>query len=138
AATTLNGQSVIPWTGGPISVSITSPTPPSAISHTGVVFALCSNQTLCSSGTTWLNGTVATVCGQLFVECYDGSQSGLEFIHGFSNSGVGTALAPIVRGGTLTKGRSGACTDDSAAYLMRNGNCKVGAQGDSGVGVALG
>ena len=138
AATTLNGQNVIPWTGGPLSVSISSPTPPAAISHTGVVFALCSNQNLCGSGTTWLNGTVAAVCGQLFVQCYDGSQSGLEFIHGYSTSGTGTAATPIVRSVTLTTGGGGACTDNSAPYFILNGGCKVGAQANVDFGFSLG
>jgi hypothetical protein len=135
AATTLNGQSLVPWTGGPVSVSISSPTPPSAISHNGVVFALCSNQTLCGSGTTWLNGTVAAVCGRLFVQCYNGDQTGLEFIHGYSTAGIGTAATPIVRSVTLTKGGSGACTDDSAPYFMLNGGCTIGVQANVDFGL---
>src|SRR5205085_4680003 len=94
--------------------------------------------TLCGSGTTWLNGTVAAVCGQLFVQCFDGSQSGLEFIHGYSSSGIGTAAAAIVRDVTLTKGGGGACTDDSAPYFMLNGGCKIGAQVDIDFGFSLG
>ena len=109
------------WTGGPVSVSI-----PSGASQVGVVIALCSNTATCgpSKGTGWLtSGTVAAVCGQLYVQCWNNGSSGLDFIQGYSTTGVGTSIAPILRSVTLT---SGNCTDNSAPYFLLNGGCKLG------------
>jgi hypothetical protein len=128
----LNGVNVTPWTGGPVSVSVPSRSPDSDV---GVVMALCSNPAICgpSKGTAWLSGgTVAGVCGQLYVSCFNGDQSGLDFIHGYSTTGIGTAIAPIVRDVSLT---SGACTDDSSPYFLLNGGCGIGVQAQLDFGV---
>ena len=124
----LNGQSLTPWTGGPVSVTIPTRSPQSDV---GVVIALCSNKNLCgpTKGNGWLTDSTKTlnnVCSQLYVTCQAGDQTGLEFIHGYGTTGIGTAATPIIRSVTLTKGGSGACTDDSAPYFMLNGGCKVG------------
>src|SRR5439155_16547125 len=85
-----NGVNVIPWTGGPVSIAVPTRTPQSDV---GVVIALCSHPTLCgpTKGAAWLTGTLAGVCGQLFVTCFNGDQTGLGFIHGYNTGGVGTA-----------------------------------------------
>jgi putative Flp pilus-assembly TadE/G-like protein len=125
--TTLNGQSLTPWTGGPASFSVTSPN-----KNMGVVFALCSNPKICgpTKGDAWLTDptkTLSQVCGQLFVTCVNGDQTGLEFIQGYSTSGTGSSTVPLLRSVTLRKDAgSGACTDDSAPYFMLNGGCKIG------------
>ena len=121
----LNGLNVVSWTGGPVSVSIPTRSPDSDV---GVILALCSNAALCgpSSGTGWLTGgTLAGVCGQLYVSCYNGDQTGLGFIHGYSTTGTGSATAPIVRDVSLSKGT---CSDDSSPYFLLNAACNLGAQ----------
>jgi hypothetical protein len=128
ASQVLNGQSLTPWTGGPVSVTIPTRSPQSDV---GVVIALCSNQNLCGQGkgTGWLTDgtkTLNDVCSQLFVTCQAGDQTGLEFIHGYGTTGTGSASAPLIRDVTLTKGGNGACTDDSAPYFILNGGCKIG------------
>jgi Putative Flp pilus-assembly TadE/G-like len=128
ASSVLNGQNLTPWTGGPVSVTIPTRSPQSDV---GVVIALCSNKNLCgpTKGNGWLTDSTKTlndVCSQLYVTCHAGDQTGLEFIHGYSTTGNGSSTAPILRSVTLTKGGSGACTDDSAPYFMLNGGCKVG------------
>jgi Flp pilus assembly protein TadG len=120
--TTLNGQSLIPWSGiSTAAVSVQT-------ANTGVVIALCTNRRLCSNpaSTTWMSGSLAAVCGQALVTCDagTGARPGLEFIHGYSTSGTGSASNPIVRSVTLS---SGTCTDDSAPYFLLNGGCTVGA-----------
>jgi Putative Flp pilus-assembly TadE/G-like len=135
APTTLNGQTLTPWSGGPVSVSVAS-------AHTGVVIALCSNRTLCPrpkppapANTAWLmSGSLAGVCAQIFVTCVKGSGSapGLQFIRGYNSGGSGSAGAPIVRSVTLT---SGTCTDDSSPYFILNGGCRVGVQAAVDFGV---
>ncbi len=118
SAQTLNGVGVISWTGGPVTVPIST-------KDTGVVIALCTNKKLCGTpgNNAWLSGSVSAVCGQLFVTCQVGNGTGLEFIRGYSTSGTGSATAPILRSVTLT---SGTCTDDSAPYFLLNGGCKIG------------
>jgi Flp pilus assembly protein TadG len=126
----LNGVNVTGWTGGPVSVSI-----PSGTTRIGVVLALCSNAATCgpSKGTGWLtSGSVAAVCSKLYVQCWNNGSSGLEFIHGYTTSGVGTATAPILRSVTLTRG---ACTDDSAPYFLLNAGCNLGVQAQLDFGI---
>jgi hypothetical protein len=139
AASVLNGQSLTSWTGGPVSVSISSPNAITnlAPAHVGVVIALCSNPAICGDGmgNAWLSGTVSGVCGQVFVTCHKGDQTGLELIHGYTTLGVGTAAAPILRSVTLTKGGTGACTDDSAPYFLLNAGCKIGVNAELDFGV---
>src|SRR5207248_2369633 len=121
-ATTLNGLSLTPWSSGAVSVSI-------ATAHTGVVIVLCSNKGLCKKPavTTWLTGpgTIGAICAQALVKCIQKTGGGLEMIRGYSNSGSGSASAPIVRDVTLLPG---GCTDDSSPYFLLNGGCSVGAQ----------
>jgi hypothetical protein len=133
----LNGQNLTPWTGGPVSVTIPTGTQQS---HVGVVIALCSNKSICgpTKGDAWLTGatkTVNDVCSQLYVTCHASDQTGLELIHGYSTTGAGSSSAPIIRSVTLTKGGSGACTDDSAPYFMLNGGCKVGVNASVDFGI---
>ena len=126
----LNGVNVTGWTGGPVSVSI-----PSGASQVGVVIALCSNAATCgpSKGTAWLtSGSVAAVCGELYVQCWNNGSSGLDFIQGYSTTGTGTAAAPILRSVTLTPGN---CTDNSAPYFLLNGGCKLGVQAQLDFGI---
>jgi hypothetical protein len=127
-AQVLNGQNLTPWTGGPVSVTVPTRSPQSDV---GVVIALCSNRNLCgpTKGDDWLTDSTKTlndVCAQLYVTCQAADQTGLEFIHGYSTTGTGSSTAPILRSVTLTKGGTGACTDDSAPYFILNGGCKVG------------
>lgn len=133
----LNGQNLTPWTGGPVSVTIPTRSPQSDV---GVVIALCSNKSICgpTKGNGWLTDSTKTlndVCSQLYVTCHAGDQTGLEFIHGYSTTGTGSSTAPILRSVTLTKGGSGACTDDSAPYFMLNGGCKVGVNASLDFGI---
>lgn len=130
AATTLNGLSLIPWSGistDPVSVQ----TP-----HTGVVIALCSNRRLCSdpANTNWMSGSLAAVCNQALITCDagTGTRPGLELIHGYNAGGTGTAANPILRSVTLTVGT---CTDDSAPYFLLNGGCTVGVDAELDFGV---
>jgi hypothetical protein len=133
---TLNGQSLTPWTAGPFSFSVTSPN-----KDMSIVFALCSNPTICGPGKSdaWVTDatkSLSTVCGQLFVTCLNGDQTGLEFLQGYSSSGTGSASAPILRSVTLRKDvGNGACTDDSAPYFLLNANCKIGADAKVDFGV---
>jgi hypothetical protein len=133
----LNGQSLTPWYGGPVSVTIPTGTQQS---HVGVVIALCSNKSICgpTKGDAWLTGPTKTlndVCSQLYVTCHASDQTGLELIHGYSTTGAGSSSAPIIRSVTLTKGGNGACTDDSAPYFMLNGGCKIGVNASVDFGI---
>ncbi len=130
ASTTLNGQSLIPWSGvsmAPVSIQTRD---------TGVVIALCTNKRLCSdpANTNWMTGSLAAVCSQPLVTCDAGSgtRPGLEFIHGYSESGTGSASNPILRSVTLT---SGTCTDDSAPYFLLNGGCAAGVDAELDFGI---
>jgi hypothetical protein len=123
AVQTLNGQSLTTWTGAPTQISLSS-----SAAHVGVVIALCSNKSLCSdpADTNWLNGSLATVCGHVFVRCHSsgaGATPGLELIYGYNGAGTGSTAAPIVRATTLT---SGTCGDDSSPYFLLNGGCSIG------------
>jgi hypothetical protein len=104
-----------------------------------VVIAVCSNPAICGAGkgNAWLSGTVSGVCGQLFVACHNGDQTGLEFIHGYTTSGIGTAAAPILRSVTLMRDllATGACKDDSAPYFLLNADCKIGVQAELDFGI---
>jgi hypothetical protein len=134
--TTLNGQNLTPWTAGPFSFSVTSPN-----KDMSIVFALCSNKTICGpgKGNGWVTDntkSLSQVCGQLFVTCQNSDQTGIEFLQGYSSGGTGSASAPILRSVTLRKDAgNGACTDDSAPYFMLNGGCKIGADAKIDFGV---
>jgi hypothetical protein len=126
----LNGVNVTGWTGGPVSVAI-----PSGTTQVGVVIALCNNTGTCggSHGTGWLtSGSVAAVCSELYVQCWNNGSSGLGFVQGYSTTGAGTATAPILRSVTLTTGN---CTDNSAPYFLLNGGCKLGVQAQLDFGI---
>jgi Putative Flp pilus-assembly TadE/G-like len=125
---TLNGKSVIVWDniGAPAAVNVQT-------KDTGVIFAL-------SGTTTWsLSGSASTICAQAFVTCYAADPAsglvsgGLQLIHGYSTTSVGTLLAPVVRNVSLY---NVTCSDNSAPYFVVNGGCTFGvrAQVDFGTG----
>jgi hypothetical protein len=130
AAQPLNGVNVVGWTGGPLSVAV-----PNATTKIGVVIALCSNAANCgpSKGTAWLtSGSVAAVCSELYVQCWNNGSTGLDFVQGYSTTGTGTSTAPIVRSVTLTKGT---CSDDSSPYFLLNAGCNLGVQAQLDFGI---
>ena len=111
---TANGESLTLWTGPAVSANIAS-------ARTGVVVAL-------SGKSGWTpSGTLAQICSQVLVQCYQGDEAGpwvgLSHIQGYSTSGTGTPTVPIVRDVTLYPV---GCTDDSAAYFLLHGSCSVG------------
>src|SRR5206468_2133815 len=102
-----------------------------ASSRTGVVIAL-------SGIASWTpSGTLTQICNQVLVECYDGGAAGpwtgIDFIHGYSNAGTGSASAPIVRDVSLY---NQTCMDGSGPYFLLNAGCAVGvrAKVDFGTG----
>jgi hypothetical protein len=112
----LNGRTLVQWdnVGAPVPVTIGSP-------NTGVVVAL-------SGQTNWsLGGTLSAICSQVLVDCYSGGSggpwSGLEFLHGYPTTGIGTPAAPILRDVYLY---NASCTDASGPYFLLNGNCTAG------------
>ena len=112
--TTLNGKTLTPWSSAGSPVNIAS-------SRTGIVIAL-------SGIPSWsATGTLSQICGQVLVECYDGGPAGpwtgLDFIHGYSTAGTGTASAPILRDVSLYKQ---SCADTSGAYFLLNAGCSIG------------
>ncbi len=74
-------------------------------------------------------GTLTTICGQSpnLVKCYagDGNQSGISFIHGWSDAPA-TPAAPKIRDFSVTDVDCGA-DDDSAPYFLLTGDCHLGA-----------
>jgi hypothetical protein len=111
---TANGESLTLWTGAAISANIQS-------AHTGVVVAL-------SGKSAWVpSGTLAQICGEILVQCYDGDVAGpwtgLSHIQGYSTAGTGSPTAPILRDVSLYPV---GCTDDSAAYFLLHAGCSVG------------
>ncbi len=112
--TTLNGQSLVEWTGSASAVNIDS-------ARTGVIIAM-------SGLASWTpSGTLGQICDQPLVECYEGADvgpwTGLSYIHGYSTTGVGTPLAPIVRDTILY---NQGCSDGSGPYFLLNAGCTVG------------
>jgi putative Flp pilus-assembly TadE/G-like protein len=112
--TTLNGKTLVQWSSTSAPVNIAS-------SRTGVIIAL-------SGIPSWSpTGTVSQICNQVLVECYDGADvgpwAGLDFIHGYSTAGTGTAAAPIIRDVSLY---NQSCADGSGAYFLLNAGCSVG------------
>lgn len=111
---TLNGVSLTQWASGGSPVNIAS-------SKTGVIIAL-------TGIPSWSpTGTLSQICNQVLVECYDGADvgpwTGLDFIHGYSTAGTGTAAAPIVRDVTLY---NRTCADNSGPYFLLHAGCSVG------------
>ncbi|MBA2642137.1 MAG: hypothetical protein H0U82_04320 [Actinobacteria bacterium] len=95
-----------------------------ASENTGVVI-LVSKQ----NNTPSLSGTLAEICAQDpgLVTCYagDGNQSGLSFIHGWSDAPA-TPAQPRICDVSLV---SVTCGDDlSAPYFLRAGDCDLGAK----------
>ncbi len=74
-------------------------------------------------------GTLTAICSQApnLVKCYagDGNQSGLTFIHGWSDA-PGTPVAPKIRDVRVVDVNC-ATDDDSAPYFLLTGECDVGA-----------
>jgi hypothetical protein len=111
--TTYNGESLVQWTGSSTSVNVQS-------SRVGVVVVMSGLATFNGSG------TLAQMCGQPLVECYQGADVGpwvgLSFIHGYSTTGTGSAAAPIVRDAILY---NVGCSDDSAPSFLLHAGCTV-------------
>jgi hypothetical protein len=112
--TTLNGKTLTPWSSAGSPVNIAS-------AQTGVVIAL-------SGIPSWSpTGTLSAICNQVLVECYDGADvgpwTGLDFIHGYSTAGTGTASVPILRDVSLY---NQSCGDNSGPYFLLNAGCSVG------------
>jgi hypothetical protein len=126
---TLNGVSLTQWSSAGGAVNIAS-------SSTGIIVAL-------SGITGWTaSGTLKQICSQVLVECYDvtvatngdiTAATGIDFIHGYSTAGTGSATAPIVRDVTLF---NQSCSDSSGAYFLLHAACSVGvrAKVDFGTG----
>jgi hypothetical protein len=111
---TLNGVSLTQWSSAGSPVNIAS-------SRTGVVIAL-------SGIPSWSpSGTLSQICDQILVECYDGADTGpwtgLDFIHGYSTAGTGSATAPIIRDASLY---NQSCADGSGPYFLLHAGCSVG------------
>ena len=100
-----------------------------ASENTGVVI-LVSKEDDAPSLPTGGPGTLTTICSQApnLVKCYagDGNQSGLTFIHGWSDA-PGTPAAPQIRDAHVTDVDC-AADDDSAPYFLLTGDCTVGAR----------
>jgi hypothetical protein len=137
APATLNGQSLTRWTGFPVSLSVAHP-------NISVVIALAGDDSWTPTG-----GTLTSICNKVLIECYSVTQdpttgnvtaaTGLDFLHGYSTAGTGTALAPIVRDATLynAPGASG-CTDGSGPYFLLHAACNVGVRAKIDFGTAAG
>jgi hypothetical protein len=112
--TTLNGTTLTPWSSASSPVNIASP-------NTGVIVAL-------SGLPSWSpTGTLSQICDQVLVECYDGADvgpwTGLDFIHGYSTAGTGTAAVPLIRDVSLYKQT---CADTSGPYFLLHAGCSIG------------
>jgi hypothetical protein len=127
--TTLNGQTLVRWTGLPTAVNLTQP-------NIGIVIALAGK-----AGWTPPSGNLTAICNNVLVECYSVTQdangvvtgaTGIDFIHSYSTTGVGTAAVPIVRDVTLT---NVGCTDQSGPYFLLNAGCTVGVRAKIDFGV---
>jgi Flp pilus assembly protein TadG len=96
--------------------------------NTGVVI-LVSKQNNNPMRPTGGPGTLTTICSQSpnLVKCYagDGNESGLTFIHGWSDASA-TPAAPKIRDFSVTDVDC-ATDDDSAPYFLLTGDCHLGA-----------
>jgi len=124
--TTMNGKTLTPWSSAGSPVTLAS-------SRTGVVIAL-------SGIPSWSpSGTLSAICNQALVECYDGADvgpwTGLDFIHGYTTAGTGTAAAPILRDVSLY---NQSCANTSGPYFLLNAGCSVGVRAkiDFGTGTS--
>lgn len=129
---TLNGRVVNEWDSPALSPP--SVTLPAGDPNIGVVIAL--------SGTaSWsVGGSLATICGQDFVDCYAADSTGavtggLLFIHGYTTSGAGTATSPILRDVSASPVT---CTDGSAPSFVLNSGCTVNVRAKVDFGAATG
>jgi hypothetical protein len=123
-ATTMNGVTLTQWATAGGAVNIAS-------ARTGVIVAL-------SGISGWTpSSTLSATCNQVLVECYDGGAAGpwtgLDFIRGYSTTGTGTALVPIVRDVSLY---NQTCLDGSGPYFLLHSACAIGvrAKVDFGTG----
>jgi hypothetical protein len=125
-STTLNGESLVQWSSASAPVNIAS-------SRTGVVIAL-------SGMAGWTpSGTLSAICNQVLVECYQGAGVGpwvgLSFIHGYSTTGTGTPLIPIVR--DVIHYNVG-CADGSGPSFLLHAGCTVGVKAKLDFGPVVG
>jgi hypothetical protein len=125
ASTTLNGKSLTQWdnVGDDASVNVPSG------GNVSVVFALSGTP----SGMSLAGTTLTAICdGQPLVNCYGGPDSswhGLQYIHGYSTAGTGSATTPIVRQVELVPTTiAGACADTSAGYFVLRKGCSLKAR----------
>jgi hypothetical protein len=123
---TLNGVTLTQWSSSASAVSIAS-------DRTGIIIAFSGVASFSPSATS----TLSAICNQTLVECYDGADTGpwtgLDFIHGYSTAGTGSASAPIVRDVSLY---NQSCADGSGPYFLLHAGCTVGvrAKVDFGTG----
>jgi hypothetical protein len=129
---TLNGQSLVQWTGSASAVSLPAPAVGNGYKSFGVVVALSGIEGWTPSG------SLSQICNQVLVECYQGADvgpwTGLSHIHGYSTAGVGTPLVPIVRDTILY---NVGCADDSGPYFLLNAGCSVGVKAKIDFGPVL-
>jgi hypothetical protein len=121
------------WTTSPLDSSQVN----LATENTGVVI-LVSKENAFPSLPTGGPGTLTSICSQApnLVKCYagDGNQSGLTFIHGWSDA-PGTPVIPQIRDFEVIDVNC-AADDDSAPYFNLTGDCDVGARAVIDFGVA--
>jgi hypothetical protein len=114
----LNGRSLVEWDSGSAAIPIND-------RNNGVVIAF-------SGTTSWsLSGTLAQICNQPLVECYQYDDSnlftGLSFIHGYSTGG-GTPSSPNlgdVKVENVGCGNNPPSANESAPYFVLTGGCTV-------------
>jgi hypothetical protein len=118
------------WSGAGISVPIQSRT-------TGVVIATA-GQTGALSGSTFTTGTLAAICSQPLVSCYDATNNpptnGVDFIRGYS-SGNGQQPNPPALG-DVELFYTGGCSD--AWFMSTTTSCNIGIEAKIDARDALG
>jgi hypothetical protein len=121
------------WTTSPVDSQVDL-----ASENTGVVI-LVSKEDDTPSLPTGGPGTLTTICSQSpnLVKCYagDGNQSGLTFIHGWSDAPAAPDKPPKIRDFWVTDVNCGV-DDDSAPYFLLTGDCSLGATATIDFGVA--
>jgi hypothetical protein len=130
---TLNGQTLTRWVGNPVALSVTHP-------NASIVIALAG-----TTGWTPTGGNLTAICNNVLIECYSITQdattgavtaaTGIDFLHGYSTAGTGTAAAPIIRDATLY---NQSCIDDSGPYFLLRAACTIGVKAKIDFGTAAG
>lgn len=132
--TVLNGKTLTPWKTVSDALTCASPSAVGVpvVDQTGVVIAL-------SGTSSWsLSGSLDTICNQVFVECYQGLDTGpykgLGFVQGYASSG---GSGPVIVRRSRLCGQAqtlcgpkvgtpvGLCNEQSAPYFLRVGGCKL-------------